>query len=178
MKITDRLSRLAAWFLAIACAGVLPQAFGQITNTVFFDDFSKSGIDTSKYVVDAPFFEGGQGDIAPKVEGGVLEFAGTVSQQWWAGGTLRLQQTFPVSPETNIVISVDRVSEAGAGSASRSALWIMDETRTKFVLFAEVRLEGGWHFNRKIGLTGDIPTGSGTDIPAFNGVDAITGIKL
>ncbi len=133
------------------------------------DDFSTPGIDATKYVVDAPFFEGGKGDIAPKVADGVLEVSGTVSQQWWAGATLRILKTFPVSPETNIVISVDRVSEGGAGTASRSALWLMDETRTKFVLFAENRGEGGWQYNRKLGITGDLPTGGGANIVAFDG---------
>ncbi|MFO1499977.1 MAG: hypothetical protein U1G07_16560 [Verrucomicrobiota bacterium] len=148
----------------------------QITNTLFADDFSGTAIDATKYAVDSPFFEGGKGDIAPKVESGVLEFTGTVSQQWWAGGTLRLQQPFVASPETNLIVSVDRVAEQGEGTASRSALWIMDETRTKYVLYAEVRGEGGWHFNRYIGEAGDVRTGGGTDIVAFNGVDAVTGI--
>jgi hypothetical protein len=48
-------------------------------------------------------------------------------------------------------------------------LWILDETKTKYVLFADVRGEGGWRYNRKIGEDGDVPTGSGTDIAAFNG---------
>src|SRR5262249_14393014 len=47
--------------------------------------------------------------------------------------------------------------------------WILDETKTKYVLFADVRGEGGWRYNRKIGENGDVPTGSGTDIAAFNG---------
>ena len=55
------------------------------------------------------------------------------------------------------------------GSASRSALWILNEAKDKYVLFADVRNEGGWHYNRKIGETGDVPTGSGPDIAAFNG---------
>ena len=37
------------------------------------------------------------------------------------------------------------------------------------MLFADVRGEGGWRYNRKIGEDGDVPTGSGTDIGAFNG---------
>jgi len=46
---------------------------------------------------------------------------------------------------------------------------ILDETKTFYVLFADVRGEGGWRYNRKIGENGDVPTGSGTDIAAFNG---------
>jgi hypothetical protein len=173
-------SRLLVWAgagIALLASLWLPQATAQITNVLFSDDFTKNGVDSTKYVVDAPFFEGGKGDIAPKVENGVLEFTGTVSQQWWAGATLRLVQTFPVSPETNIVISVDRVAENGIGTASRSALWIMDETRTKFVLFAENRGEGGWQYNRKLGISGDNPTGGGSNIAAFDGTDTVTEIN-
>src|SRR5256712_7094000 len=64
---------------------------------------------------------------------------------------------------------MDRVAEVGVGTASRSALWILDETRTKYVLLADVRGEGGWRYNRKIGENGDAPTGSGTDLAPFNG---------
>ena len=163
----SHLSTLAA--LGFSLWLLLPNASAQITNVVFSDDFSKNGIDTSKYAIDSPFFEGGVGDIKPKVENGVLEITGTVSQQWWAGATLRVLPTFQASTETNIVISVDRMVENGQGTASRSALWIMDSTMTKYVLFADVRAEGGWRYNRKIGISGDVPTGSGTDIAAFNG---------
>lgn len=147
--------------------GVHPAA-AQITNIVFFDDFEDGVIDPNVYQPDAPFFEGGRGNISATEANGVVEFTGTVSQQWWAGGTLRLVQGFSVSDETNLVVSVDRVSETGQGSASRSALWIMDSTTNNFVLFADVRAEGGWRHNRKIGEAGDVPTGSGTDMPSLN----------
>src|SRR6185503_3903104 len=78
-------------------------------------------------------------------------------------------RVFTASDESTVTLTIDRVAEAGLGTASRSALWILDETRTKYVLFADVRAEGGWRFNRKIGENGDVPTGSGTDIAAFNG---------
>jgi hypothetical protein len=139
----------------------------QITNTVFFEDFESGVIDPDKFVPDSPFFEGGIGDISASIVNGELEFFGTVSQQWWAGATLRVVPTFTVSEEADIIASVDRVQEAGVGSASRSALWIMDETQTKYILFADVRNEGGWRYNRKIDEPGDSPTGSGVAIPAF-----------
>jgi hypothetical protein len=143
-------------------------ASGQIVKTVFEDDFSGSGIDPSRYVPDTPFFEGGQGDITGTIGNGVLEFAGTTTQQWWSGGTLRLVPTFTASEEQSVVVSVDRVAEAGQGSASRSALWITEPSGLNYVLFADVRGEGGWRFNRKIGEAGDQPTGGGTDVAAFN----------
>ena len=144
----------------------------QITNTVFSDDFSGASVDSTKWAADSPFFEGGKGDIAPQQHDGILEFTGTVTEQWWAGATLRSLKTFPVSAETNVIVTVDRVAENGdsmGATASRSALWIMDSTMSKYVLFADVRLEGGWHYNRKIGEAGDVPTGGGNNIGAFDG---------
>ena len=165
--------------LTLAVAGALAamNASAQITNVVFTDDFSKTGIDTGKYAVDSPFFEGGKGTIAPKVENGVLEFTGTVTEQWWAGATLRVIEPIAISPETNVVVTVDRIEETGGTTGSRSALWIMDESRTKYVLYAEVYNEGGWHYNRYIGETGDVRTGGGTNIDPFDGTDAVTGVN-
>src|SRR6266496_555068 len=155
---------------AILCLLVcLPRASAQISTVVFSDDFAASTIDTNKYQADAPFFEGGLGDIHAQAGNGVMQFVGTTTQQWWSGATLRIVPTFTASEGANVAVSIDRVAEAGLGSASRSALWILDETKTKYVLFADVRVEGGWRYNRKIGENGDAPTGSGTDIAVFNG---------
>src|SRR5207244_72257 len=141
----------------------------EISTIVFSDDFSSNTIDPNKYQPDAPFFEGGTGDIHATAHDGVIEFVGTTSQQWWSGGTLRVAPTFAASEAIKLAVSIDRVAEAGVGSASRSALWILDEAKTRYVLFADVRGEGGWRYNRKIGEDGDVPTGSGTDIVNFNG---------
>ncbi|MBM3838002.1 MAG: hypothetical protein FJ398_08550 [Verrucomicrobia bacterium] len=171
----DKLSlnrALRAWFLALAAfvaACGMPHASAQIPAVVFTDDFSSNTIDPAKYQPDAPFFEGGKGDIHAEAGNGVFKFVGTTSQQWWSGGTLRITQTFEATEQTPVKITIDRVAEAGVGTASRSALWILNEEKDKYVLFADVRGEGGWRFNRKIGETGDVPTGSGTDIAAFNG---------
>lgn len=174
MKPTRRSS-----LIALVLTGLLVPlgASAQITNVVFSDDFSKAGIDTNKYAIDAPFFEGGKGTIAPKVENGVLEFTGEVTERWWAGATLRVAQTFPISPETNVLVTVDRVAENGTGTSTRSALWLMDPTRTKYVLFADNTKEGGWQYNRKLGVAGDVPTGGGTALTAFQGTDANTGVN-
>ncbi|HEX7862208.1 MAG TPA: hypothetical protein VF773_17870 [Verrucomicrobiae bacterium] len=167
-RITRLLPRIA--FLIICLVAFNRSANAQITNVLFSEDF-ESPINPLEFVPDAPFFEGGQGDIAGTVNGGVLEFTGTVSQQWWAGATMRVVPTFQVSDAQQIAVEVDRVQEAGVGTASRSALWIMDSTQTRYVLFADVRGEGGWSFNRKIGVAGDNPTGGGTQMTAFDGLD-------
>lgn len=161
-----RLAFLMA-FIGLSLGPLRTQA--DISQVVFSDDFSSNTIDAANYVADAPFFEGGTGDIHAEAGNGVINFVGTTTAQWWSGGTLRVARTFNASEQANLVVSVDRVSEAGVGTASRSALWILDESRTHYVLFADVRGEGGWRYNRNIGEDGDVPTGSGTDIAAFNG---------
>lgn len=160
-----------SWFaiLLALLATVLPPAAAQISTVVFQDDFSAATIDATKYTPDAPFFEGGIGDIHAEAKNGTIEFVGTTTTQWWSGGTLRIAPTFTASEASPVTLTIDRVAEVGVGTASRSALWILDETKTKYVLFADVRGEGGWRFNRKIGQNGDVPTGSGSDIAVFNG---------
>ena len=154
--------------LIAACFCLSLQVRAQITNVLFFEDFADNTIDPAKFVPDAPFFEGGQGDIRATAVDGTVEFSGTVSQQWWAGATLRVVPTFTVSDANQVAVEVDRVFEGGVGTASRSALWIMDETQTRYILFADVRNEAGWRYNRKIGLPGDVPTGGGTEMTQLN----------
>ena len=143
----------------------------QESNVVFSDDFESNEINETKYQAANPFFEGGQGDIHAEASDGVMRFVGTTTQQWWSGGTLRIVPTFAPSNSERITLSIDRVEEAGQGTASRSALWIFNEDETKYILFADVRGEGGWRYNRKIGEDGDVPTGGGNNIAAFDGED-------
>ena len=168
----------SAYFLLILIGLASSNVQGQITNTVFFEDFNNAVIDPAKFEADAPFFEGGVGNIAGAVSNGELEFTGTVSQQWWAGATLRVVPTFTVSEEADIIASVDRVRERGIGTASRSAFWIMTADQSKYVLFADVRNEGGWSYNRKIGEAGDVPTGGGNVMAAFDPFDNTAGGDL
>ncbi len=144
------------------------KAVPQQSNVVFSDDFSSNAIDPNRFVAASPFFEGGVGDIHAEAGDGVMRFVGTTTQQWWAGGTLRVVPTFAPSESETITLSIDRVAEAGQGTASRSALWILDETQTNYILFADVRGEGGWRYNRKIGQDGDVPTGGGNNMAAFD----------
>src|SRR6185295_6806335 len=124
-------------FLAVLAVAIinLPSAQAQTNTVVFQDDFSSNTIDPAKYQADAPFFEGGVGDIHAVAGNGVMQFVGTTSQQWWSGGTLRIVPTFTPSDAEVITLSIDRVAEAGVGTAARSALWILDATKTKYVLF-------------------------------------------
>src|ERR1051326_4115436 len=158
------LVSLLAWLFPLATSA-------QVTNTVFSEDFS-GPLNTNKLKVGTISLEGGTGNITPTVANGVVEFTGTVSQQWWPGGSLQTVQSFPVNAETNVVASVDRVKEIGGGdnftdTAHRCALWVLDPTQSHFVLFA-FNTEDSWEYNFKIGSPSDVATGGGTAIPAFN----------
>jgi hypothetical protein len=155
-------------FLALFIAAI-STANAQVSSVVFEDDFSSDTIDPAKYTSNAPFFEGGEGDIHAEAGEGVMRFVGETSQQWWSGGTLKVNETYAASQDAPVTLTIDRVAENGQGSASRSALWIHDETENSYVLFADVRGEGGWRYNRKIGQDGDVPTGGGNNMASFDG---------
>src|SRR5439155_20833287 len=93
---SQNLLALAAVFFLVC----LPRASAEISTIVFSDDFSSNTIDPNKYQPDAPFFEGGTGDIHATAGGGVMHFVGTTSQQWWSGGTLRIVPTFTAGGST------------------------------------------------------------------------------
>ncbi len=170
VSLRERLKTLTGLLAVLACLAASSSASAQ-SSVVFSDDFSSNEIDSTKYEAAEPFFEGGVGDIHAEAGDGVMRFVGTTTQQWWSGGTLRIKETFNATPDTPVTVSIDRVSENGQGTASRSALWIYNEDETSYVLFADVRGEGGWRWNRKIGQDGDVPTGGGNQIPAFDGAD-------
>ena len=158
----------AASVVALVWGLLTASAQAQITSVLLTENFEGAALDPAKFTRATPFFEGGVGTFDVVQSGGVVEFTGTVSQQWWPAATLQVAGTYPATPESNVAISVDRVAEYGAGTASRSMLWIMDPGTNYFVLFADVRGEGGWRYNRKIGTAGDVPTGGGTEITTFN----------
>jgi hypothetical protein len=135
---------------------------------LFSEDFTSTSLDPTKWRLDNQPFESGTSDIAPSVGGGYLTFSGTQLAGWWGGSAVATVPTFKASPETNLVFQVDRVSEGGSGTATRSAIWITDANRQRFVFFGENRGEGNWRYNRKINADGDNPTGGGTGINAFN----------
>jgi hypothetical protein len=163
------LRRIGRELAVIVCtmAAAMP-AFTGSAQLLFSDDFMSDTLDTSKWRIDAQPFESGVSDIAAVVGGGSITFSGVNSAGWWGGSAVATVPTFTASPETNLVFEVTRVNEFGIGTASRSAIWITDAERKNFVFFGDNRGEGNWRYNRKIGATGDNPTGSGTAISAFN----------
>jgi hypothetical protein len=152
---------------------MVPGASAQVTNTVFSDSFSGTTLNTNKWTVTGYSQEGGSGQFVPAVENGVVEFTGTTTDQWWGGGELQISTNFPVNAETNVVFTVTRVSDNGPSSdtARRSMMFILPTAApplNDYVLFGEDITETYWEYNQKVGLSSDVPTGSGTAISAFN----------
>jgi hypothetical protein len=171
-----KLSFALVCALWVGFVGQIQKANAQVSTVVFQDDFESNTIDSSKFEEASPFFEGGVGDIHAEAGDGVMRFVGTTTQQWWSGGTLRIKETFDATPDTPVTASIDRVEIADVGTAERSALWILDESETNYVLFAQNAGENGWQYNRKIGQAGDNPTGGGSNIVAFDSLDGDLGL--
>lgn len=167
----DRLWRFFPLFVS-SCIVLLSSVpvGAQTTQTVFSDDFEDGSIDETKWRENRePFESGGNEDAINATEAdGVITFSGTANERWWSGISLATIPTFAASRETNLVVTVDRVSIDGSGSAYRSNVWFTDENRSRFIFFGHNVEETGWQYNRQIGLPGDNPTGSGTDVDAWN----------
>lgn len=151
--------------LLLAACGLTLQVNAQ---ELFSDDFMDSTLNAAKWRVDNQPFESGTTDVLITVGGGSLNFSGTDLSGWWGGSAVMTVPTFAASPETNVIFEVDRVSEFGLGTASRSAIWITDTNRQNFVFFSDNRGEGNWGYNRRINAAGDNPTGSGANLPVFD----------
>ncbi|TMP96861.1 MAG: hypothetical protein E6L09_14365, partial [Verrucomicrobia bacterium] len=68
-----------------------------------------------------------------------------------------------------MTFEIDRVSHSGSGSATRSGIYVTDQTRSRYVFFSDDLRESGWTFNRQINQPGDNPAGGGVNINAFDG---------
>lgn len=165
----SRLAQVARRFGRTMLAAAFPAllAVTSQAQVLFSDDFTGASLDPVKWRVSNRPFESGITDIVPSVGGGYLSISGTDTAGWWGGASVATVPTFKASAETNLIFEVDRVSDYGIGTASRSGIWITDANRQKFVFFGDNRGEGNWRYNRKIGAPGDNPTGTGSAIPAF-----------
>ncbi len=162
---TDFLLRLLSLLAFLSLAG---QALPQSAKVLFEDDFSSETIDPDWYEPAEPFFEGVKGGIHAEPGDGLMRFAGATTQ--WPGSTLRIKESFEATEASPVALHIDRVKEAGQGTGSRSALWIFDETESRYILFADV-WRRGWRYNRKILEPGNVPAGAGIRIGAFDGKD-------
>src|SRR5207245_5432279 len=88
---------------------------------------------------------------------------------FWGGASLASERTYSAGTTTPAIFEIDRVAHSGSGSATRSGIYIADQTRSRYVIFADDVGESGWTYNRKINQPGDNPTGGGVNINAFDG---------
>ena len=143
-------------------------AVSYIPEVLFSDDFEDGAMDPLLWRIDPVAFETGTGEFSAVEADGVMTLSGALTTNWWAGYALATQPTFDASLTGPLTFEIDRVSHVGAGTAHRSALWITDESRTNYILFAENQGETGWSYNYRVNGGGPA-TGSGTSIGAFAG---------
>ena len=139
---------------------------------VFEDDFDDDEIDLAKWRIDPAPFETGSGDFTAVEADGTLTIAGASVNNWWGGLSLAAVPTFSASVDAPLSFEVDRVLHVHAGSSTRTSVWITDAARDNYVLYSFNSNEGGWSYNRRVGLPGDVPTGGGVNIPEFDDRDA------
>ncbi len=162
---TDFLLRLLSLLAFLSLAG---QALPQSAKVLFEDDFSSNAIDPDRYWPVESFFEGGEGAIHIEPGDGVMRFASATTQ--WPGSALLIKESFEATEASPVALRIDRVKEAGQGAGARSALWIFDETESRYILFADV-WRRGWHYIRDIREPRNVLTGAGLRIGAFDGKD-------
>ncbi len=112
---------------------------------------------------------------APSAAGGQATLGGTPNAAFWYGSSLESVQTFDSREEA--LVSVERVSLAGTGSAHRSSVWIFGDA-AHYLHFSQDIGETGWQFNaRDDGGVGTLsPTGSATNLAALDALDGDSGL--
>ena len=137
------------------------------------DDFSGSSVDATKWQVIEKGLQVQGAGTAPSfsatVSGGQLTIAGTVTNQYWSGLTLRSVREF--STEYDTTFAVDRMSLAHTGTAGRSSIWIWSDD-SHFLHFSQNDGESGWQYNwNDVGGLGGAPFGGGVNIASLDGED-------
>ena len=84
------------------------------------------------------------------------------------GWHAQFKQSFQATTDTPVTVSLIVLPKLARVQLHEAPSGFFNETETSYVLFADVRGEGGWRYNRKIGEDGDVPTGGG-NISAFDG---------
>jgi hypothetical protein len=81
----------------------------------------------------------------------------------------------PCTLET--LITVDRISLSGSGTAFRSSLWILGDD-AHYLHYSQNAGENGWQWNARDdgGVGSLLPTGSGNNIPALDPLDTDLGL--
>jgi hypothetical protein len=132
------------------------------------DTFADDTIN-SVWRINPQAFETGSADTSFTEASGTLQVVATGTANFWGGASLATELTFSAGTTTPVTFEVDRVAHSGAGSATRTGIFVTDQTRSRYVFFSDNVGEGGWTYNRKINQAGDNPTGGGININAFDG---------
>jgi len=173
-------SKLSSGAVKLMAAGYATPAalpgFQKLTDT-----FAAPTIDTGKWQVLQKGLESPPGPATivnavadTTTNAGQLTLGGQSQSQYWGGMSVRSAESFDAGLPT--IVTVDRMSLSGSGSAYRSSLWIWGDDG-HYIHFGQVIGEGGWRWNARDdgGAGTDDPTGGGNDIGGFNGLDGFLG---
>jgi hypothetical protein len=183
---TGKLDDIAVWSNALpasSVAGLAKGTFNPATapttasgplQTVFSENFS-SGLGNWTSTTRGLEQNAPAGYNVPDTTGGQLSLSGTTNSQYWFGNSIESNTRFSSSLET--LITVDRISLSGTGSAYRSSLWVLGNNE-HYLHYSQNLGETGWQWNaRDDGGIGTLqPTGGGNDIGELNGFDTDGGL--
>ncbi|MBC7773706.1 MAG: PEP-CTERM sorting domain-containing protein [Pyrinomonadaceae bacterium] len=149
---------------AVTFAGLLialsVQPARAVTITSLQDNFDT--LDNAKWSLINADFEAGTSTIGANANG-QLTLTSTSVTSFWGGAVLQSVNTFASDKPT--LISVDRVSQTGSGTAHRSALQIRQADGTYMMLSQNIG-EGGWQTNANV-------AGTGANIASLDALDNI-----
>lgn len=137
---------------------------------IVLEDNFDDGVLQPHWSFDNRPFETGTVDIGGGIIDGAMQLEVTALSNFWGGFALRTERTFAASEANPLIIKTTRVFDDGVG-VTRSGIWISNSDRSRYVFFSQNIGEGGWVYNRAIDQEGDNPTGSGTNIEAFDALD-------
>ena len=139
---------------------------------VLVADNFESGSLAGRWTVDSAYrFEtswASAADASSTFNGGMLELNLLVTSNYWPGIQLTTTSNFQASLVDPVSFEMDRVVHSGAGTGTRSGVFIY--AGTNYVWFGD-DVESGinWGYNWEIGTDTDKPTGSAIPISAFGG---------
>lgn len=171
-----RIDDVAIWSTALPKAAIAGIGSGALSPVSLESVMSDSFADLSAWTSTNRGLEANvaAGYDAPSLSNGIVTLGGTTSSQYWYGSSLESNQSFDSFKES--IVSVDRISLSGTGTAFRSSLWILGDDG-HYLHFSQNAGENGWQWNANdVGGSGTLtPTGGGQDIAALNSLDGSLG---
>ncbi len=101
------------------------------------------------------------------------------TNSWGGASAWHRWDSFPAAPDINLMAEVDRVSVETDGT-SRSGIFLSNADRSHYLFLSQEYRDGSdsgaatWHVN----VSPDSPSGTGTVIPAFSGMDSNGSYRL